>query len=63
MKALWDLRWRTGRKVTRHVYAQAGDEPSDTDDVEVFVAVGESVVATGVAAHIVSIHNAWLEGR
>jgi hypothetical protein len=59
VKAVTDLPWRTGRKVTRHVYAVEDNDPSD-DDVEVAVAVGDGLVADGVARRIVADHNAAL---
>jgi hypothetical protein len=46
------LRWRTGRKVGRTIYAQLGEQPSDVDPL---IGVMDSV---GLAIATVRAHNA-----
>lgn len=48
------LKWRTGRKVGRTVYAQLGHEPSDGDIL--IGMMGTPLLAAAVAA----THNYWL---
>lgn len=45
------LRWRTGRKVGRTIYAQFGPEPDDRDAL-----IGTMDTVT-FAAHLVYLHN------
>lgn len=42
--------WRTGRRVGRHLYAQAGPEPSD-DDVPIGTLDTAELAAAACAAH------------
>lgn len=56
MSELLDMRWRTGRKVGRTIYAQLGPEPSDMDPL-----IG--VMDTGdLADSAVEGHNQCLDG-
>lgn len=50
------LKWRTGRKVGRTVYAQLGAEPKDGDPL---IGVMDTAV---FASHIVKLHNEGLAG-
>ena len=50
MGDLSSLRWRTGRKVGRTIYAQPGPEPSD-DDVLIGTLDTPALAAEAVAAH------------
>ena len=56
MSELLDMKWRTGRKVGRTIYAQLGPEPSDHDPL-----IG--VMDTGdLADSAVEGHNMCLDG-
>jgi hypothetical protein len=49
--------WRVGRHTGRTLWARSGEAPTDDD-----VLIGTMDSPT-VAAHVVEVHNAWLEGR
>lgn len=49
------LPWRTGQKLGRTIYAQAGDEPTETDE---FLGMMES---PELAQRVVDLHNADLD--
>ena len=51
-----NLRWRTGRKVGRTLYAMTSDEPSDND---VLIGVVDHWL---IADQIVADHNAHIDG-
>lgn len=61
MTTILDLVWRLGGKRPIHMYAMAGETPSD-DDVEIAVALGCEEVAASVAQTIVNEHNRQLAG-
>jgi hypothetical protein len=49
------LRWRTGRKVGRTIYAVVGEQPSDDDKLIGLMDTAE------IADEVVRAHNACLE--
>lgn len=44
------MRWRTGRKIGKNIYAIVGDQPSD-DDIDIGRMNNESIAAIAVLNH------------
>ncbi len=59
MAKLQDLRWRTGRKVGRTIYAQLGSQASD-DDVLIGVMDTIALAMGVVAAHNTNLDRGWV---